>query len=110
MRQHCITYLNEHNINQKHSFLTLVDEVLKSDCIYDDSDGEDDGFVENNLLNDFDDALIANSSPEALVSCDEMLPILEPIDDDVDSLFDELERLLAPEEADIFQSINTVQF
>jgi len=39
-----------------------------------------------------------------------MMPILNPIEDDVDSLFDELERLLAPEEEEILQSLNPVTY
>ncbi|CAG2170258.1 unnamed protein product [Oppiella nova] len=97
--------LSELEVNE-----SLVNEVLKSDCIYGESDDrEDDGFVENNLLSDLDDAFInTGSSTDGLVSCDEMLPILDPLDDGVDSLFDELERLLAPEDSDILQSMNTV--
>ncbi|CAG2102746.1 unnamed protein product [Medioppia subpectinata] len=86
-------------------------EVLKSDCIYGESDDheDDDGFVENNLLSDLDDAFINDGfATGGNVSCDQMLPLLDPIDDDVNSLFDELERLLAPEESDILQTINTV--
>lgn len=70
-----------------------------------ESDREDDGFVESNLLNEFEDSFINDESP--LISCDQMMPILNPIEDDVDSLFDELERLLAPEEEEILQSLNT---
>ena len=75
---------------------------MKSDSIHNESLAEDDGFVENNLLNELDDT-------DPLVASDQMLPVLDSIDDDVDSLFDELERLLAPEGTDILQSINTVQ-
>ncbi len=79
---------------------------MKNNTINTDSDREDDGFVESNLLNEFNDSFIDDESP--LVSCDQMMPILNPIEDDVDSLFDELERLLAPEE--ILQSLNPVTY
>lgn len=103
-------YLKEANINRIRISHTLVDEVLKSDYNHNESVAEDDGFVENNLLNELDDALINEADADPLLASDHMLPILDSIGDDNDSLFDELERILVPEGPGLFDPIDTVLY
>ncbi|XP_054162465.1 endoplasmic reticulum membrane sensor NFE2L1-like [Oppia nitens] len=95
---------------------TNVSDVLRNSSICDefvDLLQEDDGFVENNFLTESDETIINTTGPfntidtnESLVTSDEVLPVLPDIEDEGDSLFDELERILAPEDMDIINSLN----